>query len=197
MFISKVFSFFFVCMLSVCGTPILQTDNANQTQQKEKTELFLSMKRSGCYGQCPIYDLTIEPNGKVIFEGKFYTETTGKVEDKISDEKINQLAEEIKKTNFFLFDDAYNSKSGNCPDFATDSSSVTLYIKINGKVKTINHYLGCQDNYRKEIAKGNSNEIPVIDEAEFTKRIFPQQLYNLENKIDEIVGTKRWIGERK
>jgi hypothetical protein len=193
----KIFSFFFICLLAACGNSVLQNESANRKRQTDKTKLSLIMKRTGCYGTCPIYDLNIQPDGKVLFEGKGFTKIIGKAEDKISDEKINELAEEIKKANFFLLDDAYNSKSGNCPTFATDSSNVTLYIKINGKEKTINHYLGCQDDYRKEIAKGNSNEIPVIDEAEFTKRIFPQQLYNLENKIDEIVETERWIGERK
>ncbi len=46
------------------------------------------------------------------------------------------------------------------------------------KEKTIIHNLGCIE------IGGNW-------------KVFPQQLYNLENKIDEIVETKRWIGERK
>lgn len=194
MFILKVFSFLFVCILAACGNSVSQTENTNQNEPKDKTELSLKMERSGCYGRCPIYDLTIEPDGKVIFEGKGYTKTTAKAEDEISKEQLKQLIAEIEKANFFLFENAYNSDSQNCPTTVTDSPSVKLYVKLNGKEKTIDHYLGCWDNKPEEMQNNSSNEVEISNE-DLTKRIFPQKLYNLENKIDEIVETKRWVGE--
>ena len=200
MFISKVFSLFFVCLLSVCGNSVPQPDNANQPQQKEKAELTLSMKRSGCYGQCPIYDVSVQPDGKVLFDGKFYTNITGKAEDKISEGQLKQLVAEIEGTEFFSLQNAYTNESDNCPSSATDMATVIVSIKLNGKEKTITHYLGCQTNEefteKQSNAKKSSN-IRTEHFEDFTKRIFPQKLYKLENKIDEIVETKRWIGERK
>ncbi len=97
-----------------------QKENTNQNQQKENTELSLSMKRSFCFGECPIYDLTIQSNGKVIFEGKKYTKTIGKTESKLEKEKIKQLITEIEKANFFSLDNAYNYDSNNCPLYISD-----------------------------------------------------------------------------
>ncbi len=151
------------------------------------------MKRSGCYGRCPIYDLTIEPDGKVLFEGKFWTKITGKAEDKLTVEQSTQLFTEVEKANFFSLESNYNYNSKNCPDLATDLPSVILSIQINKKSKTIEHYLGCFEKYTPK--KNNSGNIRV--EKDWTEKVFPQQLYNLENKIDEIVETKRWIGEQK
>jgi len=91
MFVSKVFSFFFVCMLVVCGNSVPQTTNTNQIQMEEKTELSLEMQRTGCYGTCPAYNLKVAPDGKVSFEGKFYIKTTGKAESNLNKEKINQI----------------------------------------------------------------------------------------------------------
>lgn len=193
MFIAKVFSFLFVCLLAACENSVSQTGNANQTQTKEKTQLSLKMERSGCYGRCPIYDLTIQPDGKVTFEGKFYTETKGKAEDKLSEEQLKRLINEIEKSNFFSFDDIYNYDSKNCPSIATDMATVTLFIELNGNKKTITHYWGCWIN---QFPKEN-NPANVKVEKDYSPQVFPPQLYNLENKIDEIIETKRWVGERK
>lgn len=172
-----------VCLFSVCGGSVSQTENTNQTKTKEKPELSLKMERSGCYGRCPIYDLTIQPDGKVTFDGKGYTQTKGKAEDKLTEEQLNQLIAEIEKANFFSLDNAYNYDSKNCPELYTDSPVVNLTIKLKGIEKRINHYQGCNE---KDSVNQNKN---------WTEKIFPQQLYKLENKIDEIVETKRWIGE--
>jgi hypothetical protein len=195
MFIAKVFSFFFVCLLAVCGNSVSQTENTNQNQQKEKTELSLKMERSGCYGRCPIYDLTIESDGKVTFEGKSWTKIIGKAEDRLSEEKFKKLTDEIEKANFFSFDNAYNSESQNCPNTVTDHPSVKLYVKLNGKEKNINHYLGCLENDGQKSSENTSENIR--EEKIWSPNVFPVQLYNLENKIDEIVETKRWIGEKE
>ncbi len=179
MFIAKVFSFSFVCLLAVCGNSVSQTEIISSPQQKDKTELSLKMEKTECLGSCPVYTLTIEPSGKVVFEGKFWTKIKGKAEDTLSEEKINNIIAEIDKANFFSLKDSYTENSGNCPYPYTDNSTVILFIKLRGNEKTIPHSLGCYETLAP------------------TFKIFPQQLFNLENKIDEIVETKRWIGERK
>lgn len=198
MFVSKVFSLFFICVLAGCGTEVPQPKNTNQNQPKENiiqnqreetAELSLNMKKSFCFwGGCPIYDLTIQPEGKIIFEGRKNTKTIGKVESNLEKKKVKQLITEIEKANFFTLDDAYNYDSKNCSVFMSDSPNITIYIKLNGKEKTINHNWGCRVGSLAENGEVKRN---------WSERVFPQELYNLENKIDEIVETKRWIGERK
>lgn len=181
MLISKVFLFIFVCLFSVCANSVSQTENTNQTQTKEKPELSLKMERSGCFNFCPVYKLTVQPDGKVLFEGIQDTSTKGRVESVLSKEKISEITAQIEKAIFFSLKDSYTSVSDNCPSWATDSPTVVLQINLNGNEKKITHSLGCHEEY-------NPNEV---------QKVFPQQLYNLENKIDEIVETKRWIGDRK
>lgn len=189
MFISKVFSLFLFCILAGCGNSVSQPENVNQP--KEKMELSLKMERSGCYGPCPVYDLTIQPDGKVSFEGKFWTEVKEKTEGKITQEQLKKIIASIEEANFFSLDNAYNYDSKNCPNIATDSATVNLSIKLNGKEKTINHYQGCFENDKpKDAASINKPQ-------DLREIIYPQELYKLENKIDEIIETKRWIGERK
>lgn len=179
MFVSKVFSFFFVCLLAVCGCSVSQTEGTNQTQQKEKAELSLTMERSQCLGNCPVYKLEVLQNGKVSSERFSFSDkdfsfrkSNGKIESTLNEEKINQLIAEIDKTDFFSLKNDYTNagESGNC---ATDNPTVILSIKLRGKEKQTKHDLGCTGTADLE------------------------KLVKLENKIDEIVETKRRIGERK
>jgi hypothetical protein len=179
MFISKVFSLFLVCILAGCGNSVSQPAKTNQT--KEKTELSLKLERSGCFDFCPVYQLTIQPDGKILFEGIQDTATKGSIESVLSKEKIIEIIAEIEKADFFSLKDSYTSASDNCPSWAIDAPTAVLQINLNGNEKKITHSLGCHEIY-------NPNEV---------QKTFPEKLYNLENKIDEIVETKRWIGERK
>ena len=137
------------------------------------------MGRYHCHGNCPVYNLIVQSDGSVFFEGIEFTKMIGKTEGNVSKEKVNeQLIGEIKKANFFSFKDDYSSQSKNCNAYATDGPGVISTVKFDEIEKTINHSSNCfvNDWLTKE------NELKTLT--------------NLENKIDEIVETKRWIGEK-
>lgn len=172
--------FSLLCILSFCGGLSAQTDaNALQTR---KNELSITLKKFDSHGQSSVYNLNIQPSGKIFFEGISMTKIKGKLETQLSETKMNQLINEIIKANFFSLRDFYTAESKNCPWIMLDAPTIILSIKLNGKEKTITHYLGCAE---KE------------NELEDALKPFPSQLNNLENKIDEIIEIRRWIGERK
>lgn len=140
-------------------------------------DLMITLERTGCYATrnaCPTYKLTVNADGSVVFEGRDVTKVKGKVEDKISVEKVKQLIGEFEKANYFNLEDSYDGET--CPRTSTDRPNANTSIQIGGKKKSVSHNLGCRGQDSK---------------------IYPPELYELENKIDEIVETKRWIGERK
>jgi uncharacterized protein DUF6438 len=149
-----------------------------QRNNKIPKDLKITLERTVCFGTCPKYTLIVKANGSVNFDGMKFTNKIGKAKGKINSGKIRQLIAEIKNAGFFELKDKYETGNDGCL-IATDHSSAILTIQMSGRKKTINHYLGCYD--------------PDSD----NRAVFPQALYNLENKIDEIVGTERWIGERK
>ncbi|UCD09975.1 MAG: hypothetical protein JSU79_04865 [Dehalococcoidales bacterium] len=132
--------------------------------EKETLDLdgvIITLERTACYGFCPIYSLTIHGDGTVIYEGKDFVETVGRVETVISTEKVEQLISEFEKVNYDSLKDTYTEKT------ITDAPSVITSITRNGKTKTIEHYHG-----------------------DFNA---PEELTNLEDKIDEIVNSEQWI----
>ena len=128
----------------------------------------ITLERTGCFGTCPTYKLTIFDDGKVLFEGKEWVKHKGREEGQITKAELDGLVREFNKINYMKLDDAYGIDD-RCPDMWTDYPSAITSLNQNGQVKRINHYLGCRG-------------LTVLD-----------QLTALENKIDEVVNTKRWI----
>lgn len=131
----------------------------------------LQLARTECFGKCPVYTVNVQADGKVQFFGMKNTKITGTAEDTLSREKLDELAAEINKADIFAFKDAYTPDSGNCPSKATDNPTVKLLVESGQKRKAIDHYHGCLDRSEK----------------------FPPGLAELEDKIDRIIGTERWI----
>jgi hypothetical protein len=185
MYIAIICSIFFVCLLAACGNSISQSENKVLATQTNKVMLNLRMERNHCFGECPVYTLTIQPDGIFFFENVKIREkneliTKKRIEGKLSEEKINRIVGEIIEADFFNLKDSY-ADGFDCPAFWKDSPDVNLSVSIDGKEKIVFHSLGCKEKVK-------------IDEE---GKIYPQRLYDLENKIDEIVETKRWIGERE
>ena len=179
-----------ICLVTSCS---YVSPPSHIPESQIPTELSIDMQRTGCYGTCPAYTVSLQPSGKVTFDGRGFTKIIGRAEDVINDEKKEQLVAEITKADFFKLDDAYTQESRNCPTTRTDNSTVTLSIRLNDKSKTVVHYLGCRRVRERD--KNNTSDLPVIKETDWLSDIYPQNLYVLENKIDEIVGTQRWTGK--
>lgn len=129
----------------------------------------ITLERTACFGTCPIYKLTIFDNGRVLYEGKDFVKRKGKAEGRITKAALEKLVREFNQIDYLNLDDEYVSEGKNCPEWWTDNPSAVTSLNWKHKQKTIRHYHGCRGSR-------------ILD-----------QLTALENKIDEVVNTKRWI----
>jgi hypothetical protein len=113
--------------------------------------------------------LTILSDGNVTFEGKRFTKTSGIARGKISVADFRSLVSEFEKINYFSLPDRFAPGTKECPEMVTDMPSANTSIRINGKAKGVDHYHGCG-----------------------VKGVLPK-LTALEDKIDLVVGTQKWI----
>ena len=162
--------------------------NANQVRALGG-ELAIRMERKGCYGQCPMYILDIQSNGHVIFDGKGYTKTMGTVDAKLTQDQLQQLVSTIRENDFFTFNNSYATDADGCPSIATDMPTVILTVRLDGSEKTVSHYHGCL-----EISEPRPSDPEKVARAEKLQP-YPRKLTTLEDRIDEIVATKHWIGD--
>jgi len=129
--------------------------------------VVIKLVRAGA-GVGPDYTLAIYGNGTVTYEGRDNVKVEGDIKESISDEKIMELLTEFKDSGFFSFESNYLTAG------TQGKSLIIISITMptgNGNTitKKITHYLGDEN--------------------------VPKELIALENKIDKIVGTERWIGK--
>jgi hypothetical protein len=141
------------------------------------SDTFITLKRTRCFGECPVYQLEISADGKVVFEGVEYVKTKGRVEGSLTQGQLRLLISEFEKAKYFSLRDSYVTAEDGCPTYWTDNPSALTSIRISGKSKSIAHYYGCQEKYTE---RGQGSP-------------FPRELTELERKIDLIAGTKQWV----
>ena len=142
-------------------------------QQSIPADTLITLRRSQCFGECPDYTVSIAADGTVTFEGREFVKTKGVAKGSISPDSVRQLIAAFENAQFFSLRDSYQSAKDGCPEEWTDHPSAQTSLRLNGKTKSIYHYHGCME--------------------EGGRITYPAVLTQLENRIDEIVGTKRWI----
>ena len=92
----------------------------------QTSNIFLSMKRTPCYGTCPQYQVTIFSNGLIKYEGKRFVDKIGCFHSKLSRKKIENIVSLVNKINYFKLDSVYSSN-------VTDLPSVVTEVLVNRK----------------------------------------------------------------
>ncbi len=140
----------------------------------------ITLARTECYGRCPVYNVTIYADGRVHYKGEKYVEVLGKDSTKLSSQQMRQLVAAIDSVGYFTLRDSYNSHEDGCAHVATDNPSVQTSITAKGRTKSVDHYYGCRGE-----RSAPRTRFPI----------YPPNLTRFEERIDEIIGTERWVGK--
>lgn len=175
MFLLKILifiSFAGICCLIIAGIsefdskPPVSIDNS---PPPDKFTIEYERIFGECYGLCPVYKVTINEKGEVVFEGKENVRKRGGHKSKISEEELNKLINKFEEVKFFRLFDKY-VMSENCSKQILSDGDYARISFDNGKVsKSILRYSGCYGP-------------GVFDD-----------LKSLEDLIDQVANTKQWI----
>lgn len=106
------------------------TTQQSGTVSSEKSGTLISMKKGPCYGECPIYKMTIFENGTASFKGERFTDMQGLWVKRIPDAEFKALRQTVIDANLWQFDNVYKSM---LPDLA----AVTITIHEGDRFKSI------------------------------------------------------------
>jgi ankyrin repeat protein len=94
----------------------------------------ITLSRSGCYGTCPAYRVSISTDG-IVFEGRSFVVATGRHTDTVDPRAVRELAKKFVAADFYSMNDEYQAS-------VTDNPSYTLSISIDDHTKQVLDYVG-------------------------------------------------------
>lgn len=133
----------------------------------------VTLQRSGCFGNCPAYTVTVTPDGHVTFAGRAYVQTMA-AETQIASDSYAAIVAAMRKADFSTLRASYASLGDGCQPWLTDMPGITITASgIDGKRRSVNFYLGC--------------------EGALADAVRPR-ITQLADAIDHELNTARWIG---
>lgn len=70
------------------------------TKSDKEVYVMVKFKKTPCYGKCPIYDVQMFNNGRVLYNGKKFVERVGTYEAKMSDADVKMVKQKFFDVEF-------------------------------------------------------------------------------------------------
>lgn len=102
--------------------------DATKPLKVKESQKVIEMSKSPCFGDCPVYDVTIYETGIATFKGIRNTDRMGLFVKKIGQDKIQQIINKCVAANLWQFEEVYKSNIADLP-----SVSITYYEGKNKK----------------------------------------------------------------
>ena len=128
----------------------------NELIKKEQTTVLFELIKGGCYGTCPIYNISVDENKQIKYEGKRFAYAIGTYNWIINEKDFNTLKTLIDKT--FKADYMQNMQVQDLP-------LTRLNIKNKYQVKFKG---GCPIEFKKELKQ---IEMLLLKNASWKKRL--------------------------
>jgi hypothetical protein len=130
-------------------------------------DVVIKLERTSCFGECPVYSVSIDAKGNVTYEGTKFVRVEGRQTDRIPVSRVAALLETADRIRFFELNDRYRTIRN--PDgtetMVTDLPTTIVTIIRAGRSRRVEDYIGA-----------------------------PASLKELEQQIDDAARTTRWIG---
>ncbi|HLX86466.1 MAG TPA: ankyrin repeat domain-containing protein [Terriglobales bacterium] len=102
---------------------------------RRDSKVAITLERSGCFGTCPSYTVTVSTDG-IVFKGRSgFVVASGTHTDTMDAAEVRKLAKRFVAADFYSMDPSYRAS-------VTDNPSYVLSIEIDGHTKKVEDYVG-------------------------------------------------------
>lgn len=129
-------------------------------------DVVIKLERTSCFGECPVYSVTIDGRGNVVYDGTRFVRVEGRQTARILISRVAAILETVDHIGFFDLRDQYRviRNPDGTETTVTDLPTTFVTITREGRSKRVEDYIGA-----------------------------PEELKQLERQIDDAARTKRWI----
>ncbi|HET8922407.1 MAG TPA: ankyrin repeat domain-containing protein [Candidatus Acidoferrum sp.] len=96
--------------------------------------MTITLARTGCFGSCPSYSITVSTEG-IAFHGDGFVVAGGKHTDNVNADEVRNLAKRFVAADFYSMAASYRAS-------VTDNPTYVLTIAIDGRKKEVEDYVG-------------------------------------------------------
>ena len=133
-------------------------------------DTLIKLERTACFGECPVYEVTIDARGNVTYVGRKFVRVQGRRTARIPAARVAALLDTAERIKFFELRNRYRTVRN--PDgsetVVTDLPTTFVTITRAGATKHVEDYYGA-----------------------------PDALRDLEQQIDEAAQTSQWVARKK
>jgi hypothetical protein len=113
---------------------LLSAGCARAAQMTPAEPVEITLQRTGCFGTCPDYSVTLNGDGTVVYSGRYFVKTPGEHTWKIDAGTVRALAGEMAAAGFFELQDEYTSRM-------TDHPTTFTTLRIGSRTKKVKDYV--------------------------------------------------------
>ncbi|WP_230769353.1 DUF6438 domain-containing protein [Sphingomonas sp. Leaf4] len=158
----KIIALGLVPLLGGCVMAIGNTEGGKPVAIERET---ISYETSPCFGTCPVYMVTIQPDGRGTFEGKRFTAVSGVRSFQATPAQYRAFAAKLQPYRPAQGDRLLQPGQPGCGNAPTDMPSVEVrWSELSGASQKLSYYYGCgaADGGRTgEALRGAISELPV------------------------------------
>lgn len=115
-----------------------------------------------CYGTCPVYAVTIAPDGKGTFEGKRFTAVTGIKEFQVTPLAYRTFAAKLAPYRPKDAETVLQPGQPGCENAPTDMPSVDIvWSELSGGRQHLNVYYGCGSQEMRAGLRSAPEALPI------------------------------------
>ncbi len=108
-------------------------------------DVMYSIKKGACFGQCPVYSMTIDGKGLAKLDARRFNKINGKLERTLSKEELAVLEMAFKAANLGGMNAEY-------PMAVEDLATIVVGHNIDGTLKTVKGNESMPDSYIRIVA---------------------------------------------
>lgn len=154
----RLFALFILLLAVACGNPMY-----NQIKAAEQNDVKVTLQRTACFGQCPIYKATFDlSNAKLQYFGERFVKTEGEREFDLTEEEVSRIQKKIVEVDYLTLEGKYDGPISDVPSCITTLSVQGEMVKeVTNRVDGPDR-LKEYENLLDEILKVHLGEVEVM-----------------------------------
>jgi len=117
------------------ATDTTAIDQPHPPDQVAGATPIATLERTGCYGECPVYRLTVSSAGSVVYVGTRWVKVLGRQQYKLTDTQLSDLQSAFEHASFMQMRDYDRVEN-------TDDDWAHVSYRRGNIVKRVRHYHG-------------------------------------------------------